>query len=93
LGIRIALGAQRTDVMLLVLKKAALLIALGLISGLVVSWFATRAIQAFLFGIGRHHPITILAVCALLAASGLIAAIVPARRAASIDPMQALRKE
>jgi predicted permease len=92
-GIRMALGAQRTDVMLLVLKKASLLLALGLVSGLVASWFATRAIQAFLFGVGRHDPITTLSVCALLAVSGLIAAIIPARRAASIDPMQALRTE
>ena len=92
-GIRIALGAQRTDVMLLVLKKAALLLGLGLSSGLVASWFATRAIQAFLFGIGRHDPMTILSVCALLTLTGLIAAIVPARRAASIDPMQALRTD
>ena len=92
-GIRMALGAQRTDVMLLVLRKAALLLALGLVSGLVASWFATRAIQAFLFGVGRHDPMTILSVCALLAVSGLIAAMIPARRAASIDPMQALRTE
>jgi predicted permease len=92
-GIRRALGAQRTDVMLLVLKKAALLLALGLISGLVASWFATRVIQAFLFGIGRHDPMTILSVCALLAVSGLLAAIIPARRAASIVPVQALRME
>jgi putative ABC transport system permease protein len=92
-GIRMALGAQRTDVMLLVLKKAALLLALGLVSGLVASWFATRVIQAFLFGVDRHDPITILSVCALLAVSGLIAAIIPARRASSIDPMQALRTE
>jgi predicted permease len=92
-GIRMALGAQRTDVVLLVLKKAALLLALGLFSGLVASWFATRAMQAFLFGVGRHDPMTILSVCALLAVSGLIAAIIPARRAASIDPMQALRTE
>jgi predicted permease len=92
-GIRMALGAQRSDVLLLVLKKAALLLALGLVSGLVVSWFATRAIQAFLFGVSRHDPITIVSVCALLAVSGLIAAIVPARRAASIDPMQALRAD
>jgi ABC-type lipoprotein release transport system permease subunit len=49
--------------------------------------------QAFLFGVDRHDPMTILSVCALLAVSGLIAAIVPARRAASIDPMQALRTE
>jgi predicted permease len=92
-GIRMALGAQRTDVLLLVLKKAALLLAVGLVSGLVASWFATRAMQAFLFGVGRHDPMTILSVCALLAASGLIAAMIPARRAASIDPMQALRTE
>src|ERR1700722_10989933 len=92
-GIRIALGAQRTDVMLLVLKRASLLLALGLVSGLVASWFATRAIQAFLFGVGRHDPLTTLSVCALLAVSGLIAAIIPARRAASINPNQALRTE
>ena len=92
-GIRMALGAQRSDVMLLVLKKAALLLALGLSSGLVASWFATRAIQAFLFGVSLHDPMTILAVCALLAVCGLIAAMIPARRAASIDPMQALRAE
>jgi predicted permease len=92
-GIRMALGAQRTGVVLLVLSKAALLLALGLVSGLVASWFATRAMQAFLFGVGRHDPMTILSVCALLAVSGLIAAIIPARRAASIDPMQALRTE
>ena len=92
-GIRIALGAQRTDVVLMVLKKAALLLALGLMSGLVASWFTTRAMQAFLFGVGRHDPMTILSVCALLAVSGLTAAIIPARRAASIDPMQALRTD
>jgi predicted permease len=92
-GIRMALGAQRSDVLLLVLKKAALLLALGLISGLAASWFATRAIGAFLFGVGQHDPTTIVSVCALLAICGLLAALIPARRAASIDPMQALRAE
>ena len=92
-GIRMAPGAERSDVMLLVLKKASLLLALGLISGLVASWFAARAIQAFLFGVDRHDPITVPSVCGLLAVSGLIAALIPARRAASIDPMQALRTE
>jgi predicted permease len=92
-GIRMALGAGRSDVMLLVIKKAALLLALGLLSGLVTSWFAVRTIQAFLFGVGGHDPITVLSVCGLLAVSGLLAALIPARRAASIDPMQALRAE
>ena len=88
-----ALGAQRSDVLWLVLKKAAFLLAIGLASGLVASWFATRAIQAFLFGVSRHDPITILSVCALLTVSGLLAAMIPTRRAASIDPMQVLRTE
>jgi ABC-type antimicrobial peptide transport system permease subunit len=88
-----ALGAQRGDVMLLVLKKAALLLGLGLITGLAGSWFATRAIQSFLFGVGQHDPITIASICALLAVCGMIAALIPARRAASIDPMKALRTE
>lgn len=92
-GIRMALGAQRRDVLRLVLKEAVFLLAIGLASGLVASWFATQAIQAFLFGVGRHDPITILSVCALLTVSGLLAAVIPTRRAASIDPMQALRSE
>lgn len=92
-GIRMALGAQRSDVLLLVLKKAVFLLAIGLFAGLVASWFVTRAIQAFLFGVGRNDPITILSVCGLLTVSGLLAATIPARRAASIDPMQALRTE
>jgi putative ABC transport system permease protein len=93
LGIRMALGAQRTDVMLMVLKKAALLLGLGLVSGLACSWIASRAIKAFLFGVGEHDPATIVFVCILLAVCGLAAAVIPARRAASIDPMQALRTE
>jgi putative ABC transport system permease protein len=93
LGIRMALGAQRTDVMLLVLRKAASLLGLGLVCGLACSWIATRAIKAFLFGVGERDPATILFVCVLLAVCGLVAALVPARRAASIDPMQALRTE
>ncbi len=93
LGIRMALGAQRTDVMLMVLKRAALLLGLGLVSGLAGSWIATRAIKAFLFGVGEHDPATIVFVCILLAVCGLAAALIPARRAASIDPMQALRTE
>jgi ABC-type lipoprotein release transport system permease subunit len=49
--------------------------------------------KSFLFGVGEHDPATILSVCILLAVCGLAAALIPARRAASIDPMQALRTE
>jgi predicted permease len=93
LGIRMALGAQRTNVTMLVLKKAGFLLGLGLVSGLVCTWVATRTIKAFLFGVDAHDPATILLVCGLLAVCGFIAALIPARRAASIDPMQALRTE
>ena len=67
--------------------------AVGLVSGLIGAWFATGVLKSFLFGVDQHDPLTILSVCMLLAACGLIAALIPARRAASIDPMQALRTE
>ena len=93
LGIRMALGAQRTDVTLLVLRKAGILLGSGLALGLACTWMATRTIRAFLFGVDGHDPTTILLVCGLLAVCGFVAALIPARRAASIDPMQALRTE
>jgi predicted permease len=93
LGIRMALGAQRADVTLLVLRKAGFLLGSGLVLGLACAWIATRTIKAFLFGVDAHDPATILSVCVLLAVCGFMAALIPARRAASIDPMQALRTE
>ena len=92
-GIRMALGAQRVDVMLLVIGNAAGLLGLGLAAGLGCSWFAARAVKAFLFEVTDHDPVTLLTVCVLLAVCGVIAALVPARRAASVDPMRALRAE
>lgn len=92
-GIRMALGAQRSDVLLLVLKNAAFLVGAGLATGLVCTWVATRAMKAFLFGVSEHDPATATAVIALVLVSGLLAAFVPARRASSTDPMRALRTE
>jgi putative ABC transport system permease protein len=92
-GIRMALGAQRGDVLLLVLKNAALLVGAGLVAGIVCTWVATRAMKAFLFGVSEHDPGTAAAVIALVLVSGMLAAFVPARRASSTDPMQALRTE
>jgi putative ABC transport system permease protein len=92
-GIRMALGAQRVDILLLVLWNAGVLVASGLAIGLACTWAATRALESFLFGVSEHDPVTVVIACALLIACGLIAALIPARRAASIDPMQALRSE
>jgi predicted permease len=92
-GIRMALGAQRSDVLLLVLRNAGLLVGAGLAAGLICTWISARAISSFLFGVTAHDPATIAEVSALLLVCGLLAAFVPARRAASADPMQALRTE
>ena len=93
LGIRMALGAERSDVLLLILRNASLLLVWGLGLGLACTWVATRLLNSFLFGVGRHDPFTVVTVSVLLVVCGLLAAYAPAQRAASIDPMQALRME
>jgi ABC-type antimicrobial peptide transport system permease subunit len=92
-GIRMALGAKRRDVLLLILRNASVLMVWGLSLGIASTWIATRLLKAFLFGVGQHDPFTIVTVSVLLAMCGLMAAFLPARRAASSDPMQALRAE
>ncbi len=92
-GIRMALGAERRDVLVLILKNASALVGCGLVVGLGCTWVGTRLLKSFLFGVSEHDPATVISVSVLLIVCGLIAAFVPARRAASIDPMQALRTE
>jgi predicted permease len=92
-GIRMALGAQRRDVLLLIVRDASVLVVLGLGVGLACAWIATRLLKSFLFGVGEHDLFTVVTVSVLLVVCGLMAAFAPARRAASIDPMQALRTE
>jgi len=92
-GIRMALGAKRRDVLLLILRNASVLVVWGLGLGLVCTWIATRLLKSFLFGVGQHDPFTVVTVSLLLLFCGLIAALLPARRAASIEPVEALRTE
>lgn len=92
-GIRMALGADRRDVLLLILKNASVLVVCGLALGLVCTWLATGLLKSFLFGVSQHDPLTVVVVSVLLVACGFVAAFVPARCAASIDPMKALRTE
>ena len=92
-GIRMALGAERRNVLMLIVRNASVLIGCGLIAGLACTWAVTRLLKSFLFGVSEHDPLTVILVSSLLVVCGLIAAFVPARRAASIDPVQALRTE
>ena len=88
-----ALGAERRDVLRLVLTRALRIVAAGLIVGLAGAVGVTRVLQKFLFGVTPTDPIAFTIVTLLLLAVGLMAAWLPARRAARIDPWSALRVE
>jgi ABC-type antimicrobial peptide transport system permease subunit len=93
IGVRIALGAQRGDVLRMVLGAGAKMTALGLIIGLLASLALTRLMATLLFGISATDPFTFLAVAVLLSAVALFACYIPARRATRVDPVVALRFE
>jgi predicted permease len=93
LGLRIALGAQRSDVMWLVLRQATWMLLVGSGIGLVLAYLSSGLLRTFLYGVKPNDPWTIGAVTLLLAGGGMAAAYLPARRAAGVDPMQALRTE
>ena len=93
IGIRIALGAQRSDVLQLVFVRAAKLVAFGLASGVIGALLLTRLISSMLFGVSPQDPLTFATIIALLAAISAIACWLPARRATKVDPMVALRAE
>jgi len=93
IGIRMALGAQRGDILRMVLQEAGLLVVIGMVLGIAASLAGARVLRSLLFGVAPRNPLTFVAMCSVLLLTGLFAAWLPARRAASIDPMQALRAE
>jgi putative ABC transport system permease protein len=93
LGVRMALGADRRDVLRIVLGEAAWLAAGGVALGVAGALGATRLIGALLFGVTATDALTFCAIAMLLASTALVASYIPARRATQVDPMVALRYE
>jgi ABC-type antimicrobial peptide transport system permease subunit len=93
IGVRMALGAQRSSVSKLVLKEAGRLVSFGILSGVVLALATSTLLETLLFGVRAWNPPTLAAVAAVLAISALLASYLPARRAAKVDPMVALRYE
>jgi predicted permease len=91
IGVRIALGAQRTDVMRLVVGQGAKMALTGVVAGLAGAFGLTRLMANQLFGVTAHDPLTYAAVAVLLMVVALVACYVPARRAMRLDPVAALR--
>jgi len=93
IGIRLALGASRADVLRLILRRGILLTLLGLLIGLGMAFGVTRFMQSLLLGVSSTDALTFVGVALLLSAVVLVACFIPARRAMRVDPVQALRYE
>ena len=93
IGIRLALGAQSRDVLVMIIKQGSKLIVVGLLIGLAGAFAATRVIASLLFGVTTKDPFTFVAAAVLLAIVALLACYIPAWRATKVDPLEALRYE
>jgi putative ABC transport system permease protein len=93
IGVRVALGATSSDVLTMILTQGLRTVLMGIVIGLAAALALTRALQSMLFGIKATDPLTFSAVILLLVMTALLACYIPARRAAEVDPMVALRYE
>ncbi|HTD84652.1 MAG TPA: FtsX-like permease family protein, partial [Gemmatimonadaceae bacterium] len=93
IGIRMALGAKQRDVLRLVAREGMPVIVVGLVAGLLASFGLARLMSSLLYGVPPNDGATLLVVSVILTATGMLAVYVPARRAISVDPMEALRYE
>jgi len=93
IGVRMALGAQRSEIMSMVMRETLWLISIGIAIGLGASFLATRWIESLLYGVSRNDPVTILIAISSMVLVATVAGFLPARRATRVDPMVALRYE
>jgi ABC-type antimicrobial peptide transport system permease subunit len=93
IGIRIALGAAAGQVQRMVLGEVGRLVSVGIVLGVIASYLTTRLLGAFLFGVDARDPLTLGLSVLVLVAVAIAAGALPARRAARLDPMLALREE
>jgi ABC-type antimicrobial peptide transport system permease subunit len=91
IGVRVALGATRGDILRMVVGQGVGIAVAGAVCGLVAALGATRVLRSLLFGVAPSDPVTFAAIAALLVGVVVVASWVPARRAASIPPLRALR--
>ena len=91
IGIRMALGAQPAQVLRMVLTRATVLMSIGIALGLGMGWMLSRFVGTFLFRIEPHNVVVYASAALVLVTAGLVAALVPARRAAHVDPLTALK--
>jgi ABC-type antimicrobial peptide transport system permease subunit len=93
IGVRMALGAQRALVLTMILRDAAVLLLAGVAIGSISALASASILKSMLYGIGPRDPLVMAVVCTVIASVGFVAAYIPARRAAGVDPMVALRYE
>jgi putative ABC transport system permease protein len=93
MGIRMALGARRSDVLKLVLRQAMIVVLVGVAIGLLASWALTRLIKSLLFNVSVTDPLTFVVISVVMILIALLACLVPAMRATKVDPLVALRYE
>jgi hypothetical protein len=93
IGIRMALGARSGDVLSHILRSAFSMLLVGLAGGLAGAFVLTRALKSLLFQVSALDPVALALACALMTVVGLLAALIPASRAAGVDPMMVLRDE
>jgi len=93
IGIRIALGAARSQVVGMILKETGFMIAIGMVTGIMAATLTTRLIATQLYGLSALDPLTIAAAAGILAAVALVAGYIPAARASRVNPVKALRRD